>query len=57
LPFNTKAAITLSYGADLSAKFTETILPDIEVIKQHNFEDLLKDKNIIEAIKFINSKN
>lgn len=56
LPFGIKAAITESYGTDRSAKFTKTIIPDIEVIKETNFEDLSKDKNIIEAIKFINSK-
>ncbi len=56
LPFGTKAAITESYGTDRSAKFTKTIIPDIEVIKETNFEDLPNDKNIIEAIKFINSK-
>ena len=55
MPFGLKAAITESYGTDRSAKFTKTIVPDIEVIKQANFEDLSKDKNILEAIKFINS--
>jgi len=56
LPFGVKAAITESYGTDRSAKFTKTIIPDIEVVKETNFEDLSSDKNIIEAIKFINSK-
>ena len=56
LPFGTKAAITESYGTDRSAKYTSTIIPDIEVIKATNFEDLSKDKNILEAIKFIDSK-
>jgi hypothetical protein len=55
LPFGTKAAITESYGTDRSAQFTKTIAPDIEVIKETNFENLSKDKNIIEAIKFINA--
>ena len=55
MPFAIKAAITESYGTDRSGKFTKTIVPDIEVIKETNFEDLSKDKNIIEAIKFINS--
>jgi len=57
LPFGIKAAITESYGTDRSARFTKTIIPDIAVIKQTNFEYLSSDKNIIEAIKFINSKN
>lgn len=54
LPFNTKAAITLSYGTDRSAKFTKTIRPDIQIVKEANFQDLSKDKNVIEAIRFIN---
>ena len=55
MSFGIKAAITESYGTDRSAKFTKNIVPDIEVIKQTNFEDLPKDKNVIEAIKFIDS--
>lgn len=55
MPFGIKAAITESYGTDRSAKFTKTIVPDIEIIKQTNFEDLTKDKNIVEAIKFIDA--
>ena len=55
MPFGIKAAITESYGTDRSGKFTKTIVPDIEIIKETNFEELSKDKNIIEAIKFINS--
>lgn len=55
LPFGIKAAITESYGTDRSAKFTKTVIPDIEVIKQTNFENLSRDQNIIEAIKFIES--
>ncbi|WP_394751071.1 S41 family peptidase [Spongiimicrobium salis] len=56
MPFGIKAAITESYGTDRSGTFTKTIVPNIEVIKQTNFEDLSKDKNIIEAIMFIDSK-
>ena len=55
MPFGRSAAITETYATDRFAKFTKTIVPDIEVIKQTNFEDLSKDKNIIEAIKFIDS--
>lgn len=56
LPFDTKAAITLSYGTDPTANYTASIKPDIEIIKEANFEELSKDKNIIEAIKFIDSR-
>jgi len=55
MPFGIKAAITESYGTDRSAKFTKTIIPDIEVVKATNFEALSKDQNIIEAIKFIDA--
>lgn len=55
LPFNTKAAITLSYGTDRSSKFTKTIKPDIQIVKEANFQDLFKDKNVIEAMRFINN--
>ncbi|MBW1297231.1 S41 family peptidase [Aquimarina litoralis] len=56
LPYDTTAAITLSYGTDRSAKFTKTIKPEIEILKEANYEDLSKDKNIIEAIDFINKE-
>lgn len=57
LPFNTKAAITLSYGTDRKGDYTPTIVPDISIVKEANFEDLGKDKNVLEAIKFIDSKH
>ncbi|MTI29390.1 S41 family peptidase [Xanthovirga aplysinae] len=57
LPFSTKLTLTSGYLADRSGTYTERIVPDIEVIKEANFEDLLKDQNVIEAIKFIKSKN
>ena len=57
LPFNTKAAITISYGTDRTGVFTKSIHPDIRVSKGDNFEDLSKDENIIEAIKFIDGIN
>ncbi|WP_299216678.1 S41 family peptidase [uncultured Aquimarina sp.] len=56
LPFKTKAAITLSYATDRSAVFTKSIKPQIEIVKEADFKDLTKDKNVIEAIKFIDSK-
>ena len=55
LPFGTKAAITLSYGTDRSARYRPSIVPDIEFVKEANFEDLAKDKNVVEAMKFIDS--
>lgn len=53
MPFGIKAAITESYGTDRSGKYTKTIIPDIEVLKQTNFENLHHDQNILEAIQFI----
>ena len=55
LPFDTKAAITLMFATDRSAKYTPSIKPDISIIREANFEDLTKDKNVIEGIKFIDS--
>lgn len=56
LPFGNTIAITLSYATDRTAKYTKTIVPDIAIVKEANFEDLTKDKNIMEAIKFINAR-
>ena len=55
LPYHTKAAITIGYSTDSKAKFSSSIIPDIEIVKDANFQDLTKDKNVIEAIKFIDS--
>lgn len=56
LPFGNTIAITLSYATDRSAKYTKTIVPDVEIVKEANFEDLTRDKNVIGAIKYIESK-
>lgn len=57
LPYNVKIALTTSYITDAQEKYREYIIPDIEIIKEANFEDLEKDKNVIEALKFITSKS
>ena len=57
LPYTVKIALTTSYITDAQEKYREYITPDIEIIKEANFEDLTKDKNIIEAIKYIKSKS
>ena len=53
LPFG--AYITLSTGLDCdrNGNFYKHIFPDITISKQDNFDDLLLDKNIQEAIKYI----
>lgn len=52
LPYNTQIALTTSYITDLNGKYRAFITPDVEVVKQDNFEDLTKDKNVIEAMIF-----
>lgn len=53
LPFGVTMALTTTFNADRNGHYHERIVPDIVVSKQDNFDDLLADKNIIEAIKFI----
>jgi len=36
--------------------YSKTIMQEIPVIKKDNFEDLIKDGNIVEAIRFIEVK-
>lgn len=58
LPFNAQAALTVSYIADMHGKYNVNLNPDILIKEENsNFKNLLKDQNIIEAIKFIDSKN
>ncbi|WP_326981701.1 S41 family peptidase [Chryseobacterium sp. MYb264] len=55
LPFNFDMALTVGYDTDRNGIFYEKIVPDIAVTKGDNFENLLMDKNIQEAIKFFKS--
>jgi hypothetical protein len=56
LPFNIIMTITKDYNGDRNGNYYERIIPDIKIVKQDNFDNLLLDKNIQEAIKFINGK-
>lgn len=56
LPFGAYMAITVSYDCDRNGKFYDKIMPDILLSKQDNFDNLLLDKNIMEAIKWVNKK-
>jgi len=57
LPFNAEAALTRSYIADMHSKYRKNLEPNIHIKEEKsNFENLLKDENIIRAIKFIDSK-
>ena len=56
LPFGAYMAITVSYDCDRNGRFYDKIIPDILLSKQDNFDNLLLDKNILEAIKWMNKK-
>ncbi|WP_379090159.1 S41 family peptidase [Pedobacter sp. UC225_65] len=56
LPFGMTMALTTSYDSDRNGNYYEKIIPDIVVLKQDNFDHLLSDKKIQEAIKFISVK-
>lgn len=56
LPFGAYMTLTIGYDCDRNGKFYESILPDIEILKQDNFDNLLLDPNILEAIQFITRK-
>lgn len=55
LPYGAKLTLTYGYLADRKEAYTPSIVPKIKVIRQANFENLTKDQNIVEAIRFIDS--
>jgi len=57
MPFDIIMALTNSYDSDRNGNYYEQIVPDVTVTKQDNYDDLLADKNIQEAIKFITNKH
>lgn len=56
LPFGTYMALTTGYDCDRNGNYYEKIKPETLLYKQDNFDTLLKDKNIIQAIKWIIKK-
>lgn len=56
LPFGAYMTLTIGYDCDRNGNFYESIMPDIEINQQDNFDDLLLDGNIVEALKFITNK-
>ena len=56
LPFGAFMALTTGIDCDRNGNSYEKIEPDILVLKGDNFDDLLKDKNIIKAIQYFKSK-
>ncbi len=56
LPFSAILALTIGYDSDRNGIFHEQIIPDILVSKQDNFEDTMKDQNVLEALRFFERK-
>ena len=56
LPFDARMPLSIGYDCDRNGIYYEQIIPDIVVSKQDNFDDLLHDKNIQEAIQFFTKK-
>lgn len=56
LPFDARMPLSIGYDCDRNGNYYEQIIPDITVSKQDNFDDLLQDKNIQEAIQFFTKK-
>lgn len=56
LPFGAFMAITVAQDCDRNGNMYDKIQPDILVSKQDNFDDLSLDKNIQEAINWMNQK-
>jgi C-terminal processing protease CtpA/Prc len=56
LPFGAYMTLTIGYDCDRNGNFYDSIVPDIEIKNQDNFDNLLLDGNIVEAINFIRDK-
>jgi len=56
LPFSITMALTTSYDCDRNGNYYEKIIPEISISKEDNFDNLLLDKNIQQAIEFIDVK-
>lgn len=56
LPFGAFMALTTGIDCDRNQNTYETIKPDVYVLKRDNFDKLMEDENIIEAIKYFKGK-
>ena len=56
LPFDAYMALTIGFDGDRNGKFHKIITPDILISRKDNFDNLLEDGNIKEAIKFISNE-
>lgn len=57
LPFDAIMPLSTGFDCDRNGNYYKQITPDIAISKQDNFDDLLQDKNIQEAIQFFTKKN
>lgn len=57
LPYGFEMALTNSYDGDRKGIYYERITPDLPVAAQDNFDNLLEDQNVREAIQFFNRNN
>ncbi|WP_405199156.1 S41 family peptidase [Christiangramia sp. LLG6405-1] len=53
LPFGAFMTLSVGLDSDRNGRYYERIIPDINITKEDNFDNLLLDGNISEAIKFI----
>ncbi|REC57549.1 peptidase S41 protein [Chryseobacterium piscium] len=56
LPFDARMPLSIGYDCDRNGNYYEQIIPDIVISKLDNFDDLLQDRNIQEAIQFFTKK-
>jgi len=56
LPFDAIMPMSIGYDCDRNGNYYKQIPPDIIISKEDNFDDLLQDKNIQEAIQFFTKK-
>ncbi|RZJ71786.1 S41 family peptidase [Flavobacterium sp.] len=53
MPFDALLVVSIAYDCDRNGTYYEKITPDIAISKKDNFDDLLLDENILQAIKFV----
>lgn len=56
LPHGAFMALTIGYDSDRYGKFYQKIIPDTVISGEDNFDNLLSDPNIDEAINYFNKK-
>lgn len=55
-PFNGNLAFTVGHDADRNGNTYTVVKPDVEVLKQDNFNNLLQDKKVQKAIEYFNKE-